>query len=138
MDSFTIFTWTLTATTILGTYLNSKQNKCGFLVWGLCNMLWLGVDFTRGIYAQAALYCIFIGFNVYGWMQWGKYILVPSEFHKLWFPRNTDELENVRKHMFKGLCRLQNENVGEITVNRQQMEVIYESVSYCTRLHSIL
>lgn len=72
MDSFTIFTWTLTACTIAGTYLNSKQNKYGFLVWGLCNMLWLGVDFTRGIYAQAALYVVFIGFNIYGWQQWGK------------------------------------------------------------------
>lgn len=72
MDSFTIFTWTLTACTIAGTYLNSKQNKYGFLVWGLCNMLWLGVDFTRGIYAQAALYVVFIGFNIYGWKQWGK------------------------------------------------------------------
>jgi len=72
MDSFTIFTWALTATTIFGTYLNSKQNKYGFLIWGLCNVLWLGVDFTRGIYAQAALYVVFIGFNVYGWKQWGK------------------------------------------------------------------
>lgn len=72
MDNFTIFTWALTAVTIAGTYLNSKQNKYGFLVWGLCNMLWLGVDFTRGIYAQAALYVVFIGFNIYGWKQWGK------------------------------------------------------------------
>jgi len=72
MDTFTIFTWLLTATTIFGTYLNSRQNKYGFLVWGLCNMLWLGVDFTRGIYAQAALYVVFIGFNVYGWRQWWK------------------------------------------------------------------
>lgn len=72
MDNFTIFTWALTAVTIAGTYLNSKQNKYGFLVWGLCNMLWLGVDFTRGIYAQAALYVVFVGFNIYGWKQWGK------------------------------------------------------------------
>lgn len=72
METFTIFTWLLTATTIFGTYLNSRQNKYGFLVWGLCNMLWLGVDFNRGIYAQAALYVVFIGFNVYGWSQWEK------------------------------------------------------------------
>lgn len=69
---FTIFTWCLTATTIYGTLLNSRQNKYGFLVWGLCNLMWLTIDFSRGIYAQAALYMVFIGFNVYGWMQWGK------------------------------------------------------------------
>lgn len=70
MDRFTIFTWTLTAVTIIGTYLNAKQNQYGFIVWGLCNVLWLSVDFTRGIYAQAALYVVFIGFNIYGWYQW--------------------------------------------------------------------
>lgn len=70
MDCFSIFTWTLTAVTIFGTYLNAKQNHYGFIVWGLCNALWLTVDFTRGIYAQAALYVVFIGFNVYGWNQW--------------------------------------------------------------------
>jgi nicotinamide riboside transporter PnuC len=72
MDIFTIFTWALTAITIFGTYLNAKQNQYGFIVWGICNMLWLGVDFTRGIYAQAALYVVFIGFNIYGWIQWKK------------------------------------------------------------------
>lgn len=70
MDIFSIFTWSLTAITIFGTYLNSRMNKYGFLVWGLCNLLWLGVDFTRGIYAQAALYIVFIGFNIYGWVKW--------------------------------------------------------------------
>lgn len=72
MDTFTIFTWILTSVTIFGTYLNSRQNKYGFLIWGICNMLWLSVDFTRGIYAQAALYSVFICFNIYGWMQWSK------------------------------------------------------------------
>jgi len=70
MDIFSIFTWSLTAITIFGTYLNSRMNKYGFLVWGLCNLLWLGVDFTRGIYAQAALYIVFIVFNIYGWIKW--------------------------------------------------------------------
>lgn len=72
LDYFTTFTWSLTASTIFATYLNAKQNKYGFLIWGFCNVLWLGVDVTRGIYAQAALYLVFIGFNIYGWCQWKK------------------------------------------------------------------
>jgi hypothetical protein len=91
MNSFTIFTWLLTASTIFGTYLNSRQNKYGFLVWGLCNVLWLSVDFTRGIYAQAALYVVFIGFNVYGWRQWGKKMITPPGVLRLYF----DSVENV-------------------------------------------
>ena len=99
MDSFTIFTWTLTAFTIAGTYLNSKQNKYGFLVWGLCNMLWLGVDLTRGIYAQAALYVVFIGFNIYGWQQWGKkdFDIVMYESHNI-----DDLIERIREDRLNG------------------------------------
>jgi len=50
-------------------------------------MLWLGVDFTRGIYAQAALYVVFIGFNVYGWKKWGSVeaITVPFNKNYLWY-----------------------------------------------------
>jgi len=70
MNTFAIFTWTLTAITIYGTFLNSRQNKYGFIIWGLCNCAWLGVDLSRGIYAQGALYVVFIGFNIYGWLQW--------------------------------------------------------------------
>jgi len=70
MSLFTTFTWTLTVITIFGTYLNSCQKKLGFLIWGLCNLCWLCVDLSRGIYAQAALYIVFIGFNIYGWKQW--------------------------------------------------------------------
>ncbi|MHA1558199.1 MAG: nicotinamide mononucleotide transporter [Alphaproteobacteria bacterium] len=72
VDFFTIFTCCLTAVTIYGTLLNSQQKKIGFLVWGLCNVAWLFVDAYRGIWAQSALYSVFIGFNIYGWMQWSK------------------------------------------------------------------
>jgi nicotinamide mononucleotide transporter len=72
VDGFTLFTWMLTITTIYGAFLNSRQERLGFIVWGLCNLCWLTVDFSRGIYAQCALYIVFIGFNVYGWHQWSK------------------------------------------------------------------
>ena len=72
MTRFELATWILTFITIFGTYLNSRMNKWGFLIWGLCNLVWMGVDFSRGIYAQAALYIVFIGFNIYGWVKWTK------------------------------------------------------------------
>jgi nicotinamide riboside transporter PnuC len=70
MDTFSIFTWCLTAVTIYGTLLNSQRKKVGFLIWGLCNMAWLCVDASRGIWAQCGLYTVFIAFNIYGWMNW--------------------------------------------------------------------
>lgn len=69
---FQVFTWVVTAITIYGTFLNSKQKKSGFIVWGICNVCWLLVDFSRGVYAQAFLYIVFIGFNIYGWLKWNK------------------------------------------------------------------
>jgi hypothetical protein len=72
MTNFEIFTWFLTAVTIYGTLLNSRQKKMGFLVWGTCNVAWMLIDANRGIWAQAALYAVFISFNVYGWITWSK------------------------------------------------------------------
>jgi len=65
------FSWLLTPLTIIGTYFNSQQKKIGFLIWGICNICWLTIDLYYGIYAQAFLYSIFIGFNIYGWNKWG-------------------------------------------------------------------
>lgn len=70
MSLFEIFTWSLTALTIYGTFLNANKRKIGFIVWGLCNCAWLIIDASRGIMAQAALYAVFISFNIYGWLKW--------------------------------------------------------------------
>lgn len=72
MDTFSIVTWTLAAISVVGAYLNAKQKRIGFIVWGLANVFWLFIDGYRGIYAQSALYAVFIGFNIYGWIRWGK------------------------------------------------------------------
>lgn len=70
MDTFSIFTWSLTVATVYGAFLNSQSKKIGFLVWGICNVAWFAVDASRGIWAQCGLYIVFIGFNVYGWIKW--------------------------------------------------------------------
>ena len=103
MNKFTIFTWLLTFTTIFGTYLNSRQNKYGFIVWGICNCLWLTVDFTRGIYAQAALYVVFICFNIYGWKQWGKksHKVDLPECNKFYFETRRDLIKFVNLNNIK-------------------------------------
>ena len=122
MDIFTIFMWSLTAITIFGTYLNSRQNKYGFLVWGLCNMLWLGVDFTRGIYAQAALYVVFIGFNVYGWIQWGKIYQSRSEQFLRW--KNKQEIEKLLKRMHYFRSCKSHHDVYNISVDHDELEAL--------------
>ncbi len=72
MDTFTIVTSCFAVFSIIGAILNSRQNKYGFVVWGVTNFCWLIVDFSRGIYAQAFLYLVFIGINIYGWCCWNK------------------------------------------------------------------
>lgn len=69
---FTIITWSLATVSVIGAWLNAKQKRIGFIVWGLANVCWLFIDGYRGIYAQSALYCVFIGFNIYGWIQWSQ------------------------------------------------------------------
>ncbi len=121
MNTFTIFTWLLTATTIFGTYLNSRQNKYGFLVWGLCNVLWLSVDFTRGIYAQAALYVVFIGFNVYGWRQWGKKHKVVQR--TIWAPSFT--LRALKSKIYNELSQSEDEYIDFVAFSRADLMLIH-------------
>lgn len=70
MTNFDIFTYIVTTLSISGSILNSRQNRWGFVVWGIANMCWIGVDLSRDIYAQAFLYTVFIGLNIYGWINW--------------------------------------------------------------------
>ena len=72
MSSFTIFTWVLTLISIIGTLLNCRGKKIGFVIWGIANTCWIFIDLSRGIWAQAFLYIVFIGFNIYGYRMWSQ------------------------------------------------------------------
>lgn len=64
--------WTFTFLSITGAVLNVKKKRSGFMFYTIANIGWICVNLYHGIYAQAALFCVFTGLSIWGWIEWGK------------------------------------------------------------------
>ena len=62
----------LTIGCLLGNYFNCKRIKFCFIIWILCNIGWLYVDFLSCAYSRMVLNAVQIGFNVYGLTLWAS------------------------------------------------------------------
>ena len=67
-----LITWMLTLLGIIGVILNIYKKRSCFLVWSISSSGWMVVDFCYGIYAQSALFGIYLILAVIGYIQWGK------------------------------------------------------------------
>jgi nicotinamide riboside transporter PnuC len=67
-----ILTWVLTALSILGAYLNSRQDVRGFYLWLPANLTWGVVAIMNGLPAQAVLWFYYAGVCVYGISMWER------------------------------------------------------------------
>ncbi|MFA6119552.1 MAG: nicotinamide mononucleotide transporter [Parachlamydiales bacterium] len=72
MNKMDIFIWANTILAIIGTYLNAKQVRLGFLVWMLTNGVFVVYNITLHSYQQAALFSVYVGLAIFGWVNWGK------------------------------------------------------------------
>ena len=71
---FELITWTISALSIIGVVLNIHHRRACFIVWGVTNVAWMGIDASRGIWAQAALQACYCGLSVYGYWKWKKLV----------------------------------------------------------------
>jgi len=62
--------WTLTALSILGTWLNIKKKTSCWLVWAVANIGWVVSFAIKGMAAEATLFLVYLGLSIYGWFQW--------------------------------------------------------------------
>ena len=67
-----IFTWAITAASIVGTVANIYKKQWCFIIWLFTNAAWMIVDFVSGMYAQSALFAVYTGLAVWGLIQWGR------------------------------------------------------------------
>lgn len=59
--------WVFTALSLLGAFVNSKGNlRVSSWIWLCANIFWFGLDLSRELYAQSALYLAFISMNLLG------------------------------------------------------------------------
>ena len=62
--------WLLTGLSLVGVVLNIKQKRSCFIIWGVTNAAWAGVDLNAGLYAQAVLFAVYFVLAVWGYMAW--------------------------------------------------------------------
>jgi len=72
MSKVEILIWCNTAFAILGTILNAKQIRFGFILWMLTNGAFVIYNIYIKSYPQAALFFVYFGLAIYGWRSWGK------------------------------------------------------------------
>ncbi|NGX28480.1 MAG: hypothetical protein K940chlam1_00661 [Candidatus Anoxychlamydiales bacterium] len=72
MSKLDIFIWFNTIVAIMGTILNAKQVRFGFIVWMITNAVFVVFNIYMKIYPMAALFSVYFGLALYGWISWGK------------------------------------------------------------------
>jgi nicotinamide riboside transporter PnuC len=72
MSAEMIFTWSLTAASIIGTVANIYKKQWCFIIWLFTNTTWMIVDFYKGIYAQSFLFLVYTLLAIWGLIQWTK------------------------------------------------------------------
>lgn len=72
MNKVEILMWCNTAVAVFGTYLNTKQIRFGFVLWMLTNAVFIVNNIAIKSWPQAALFSIYLGLAVLGWVSWGK------------------------------------------------------------------
>jgi nicotinamide mononucleotide transporter len=65
-----IFLWINTAIAIIGTYLNARQVRYGFVLWMVTNFIFTGYNVLSGCWPQAFLFATYFGLAIYGWRSW--------------------------------------------------------------------
>lgn len=62
--------WSTAVLALVGVWLNIHGRRACFAIWTVTNATWAAVDFLHGIYAQAALQCVYFLLSVYGFVKW--------------------------------------------------------------------
>lgn len=70
MTIMIVISWILTAMSIAGVILNIKKLRSCFYIWSVTNLGWMIIDFYYGLYAQAALFGIYLVLAIIGIVKW--------------------------------------------------------------------
>lgn len=62
--------WIVTIAAVVGNVLNIYRSRWCFVVWALTNVCFFTHNVMIGEYAQAALFMVYFGLSVWGWVAW--------------------------------------------------------------------
>lgn len=72
MGKLEIFLWCNTVLAIIGTFLNAKRVRFGFIIWMVTNTVFVVNNLIIKSFPQAALFGVYLVLAVFGWISWGK------------------------------------------------------------------
>lgn len=64
--------WALALVSMVGVILNIYKSNVCFMLWMFTNSFWMTIDFYKGIYPQSALFAVYTGLAVFGFIKWRK------------------------------------------------------------------
>lgn len=67
-----MFTWIIALLALVGTYLNVKMKRSGFLLWMVTNFYLSMHNFYNDDYAQSFLFLVYFGLAIWGYFSWKK------------------------------------------------------------------
>jgi len=81
---FQAFTWFMAVVSAIGVILNIKKSRICFFLWTFTNTSWMIVDFYKGIYAQSALFAVYVALAVIGIFAWRSALRKDGEWRGSW------------------------------------------------------
>lgn len=70
MGGLEIVSWAVMIAALIGTWLNIKKNRRCFYIWAGTNTFWMVYDSWHGLYAQVALFTIYLILSLIGLWKW--------------------------------------------------------------------
>ena len=62
--------WLVAVSSVVGNIANIYKKRWGFAVWAVGNVAWVVYDAYLGAWAQAALFVVYFGLAVWGFLRW--------------------------------------------------------------------
>lgn len=72
MELVEILTYVMMVIALVGSYLNAKQRREGFLLWMITNGFWIIHNLTVSEYAQSILYAANMVIAIMGFINWKR------------------------------------------------------------------
>jgi hypothetical protein len=62
--------WIITGFSLVATVANIHKKRWAFGIWACTNTLWAIIDWRACLYAQSALFMVYIGLALWGLWKW--------------------------------------------------------------------
>lgn len=66
------FSWAVALLALIGTWLNVQRDRRCFYIWACTNTFWIIYDAMHGLYAQVALFAIYLILSLMGIKKWRR------------------------------------------------------------------